>query len=505
MKKFALISVSDKTNIIEFAKELLSNNYNLLATGKTAQLLKDNSCQCIEIENFTNFPEIFDGRVKTLNPKIFGGILLRRENQKDLIEAKNNEIEPIDIVCVNLYPFEKVSLIENISEDELIENIDIGGPSLVRAAAKNCKYVSVLTDPNQYEKFIFNLNQNNINEAYKRELALAAFSHTAKYDTTIIETLEKKYNYDQNTFRINTSLEKKLRYGENPHQSGKIFGKFSEYFELIHGKEISYNNVLDIVASVELIEELEKNSCAIIKHNNPCGVSSMSNNYDSYTKALACDPVSAFGGIVAFNSEVDEKLAEKLNEIFLEVVIAPAFTDSALNLLKKKKERRIIKQIESVKKNKINFRSIPGGVLVQDADYIDKDFDNLKIVTDKKPTEKELADLRFAWIVCKNVKSNTIVFAKDNSTIGIGAGQVSRIDSAKIGAMKAKEFGFDLDNSVAASDAFFPFADGLLELIKNGISAVIQPGGSVRDNEVIEAANKNNITMVFTGIRHFKH
>ncbi len=505
MKKFALISVSDKSSIVAFANELLKLNYEIIATGKTAQLLKTSEINCFEVSELTKFPEIFDGRVKTLHPKIFGGILFRRDNQKDLIEKEENEIFEIDIVCVNLYPFEKISQIKDSTLDELVENIDIGGPSLIRAAAKNYKFVSVLTNPYQYESFIEELKSGKISDDTKKHLAVEAFNYTSLYDTIIVNKLEEKFNQKCDCIRINLPLEKKLRYGENPHQTASIFGNFFEYFDILHGKELSHNNILDLIAGVDLIEELEENSCTIIKHNNPAGVASYKNNYDSYIKALSCDPVSAFGGIVVFNSLVDEKLATKLNEIFLEIIVAPNFTEEALAILRKKRDRRLVKQNKKIYDRKISFRSIPGGIIQQDLDLISNDFSDLKIVTEKKPSEEEIEELKFAWIVSKHVKSNAIVFTKDKMTIGIGAGQVSRIDSVKIASMKAKEFNFDLNDAVAASDAFFPFADGVLEIAKCGIKSIIQPGGSVRDNEAIEAANENNISMVFTGKRHFKH
>lgn len=503
--KFALISVSDKSNIESFASELIKLNYDIIATGKTAHLLNSSGIKCFEVSDITKFPEIFDGRVKTLHPKIFGGILFRRNNEKDLNEKVENDILEIDIVCVNLYPFEKVAENKNSSLDELIENIDIGGPSLIRAAAKNYKFVSVLTNPEQYESFLKELKSGKISDDTKKKLAVEAFNYTSLYDTIIVNKLEEKFDKNCERIRINLPLEKKLRYGENPHQSASIYGNFAEYFDVLHGKELSHNNILDLIAGVDLIEELAENSCAIIKHNNPAGVASYENNYDSYLKALSCDPVSAFGGIVIFNSTVEEKLASKLNEIFLEIIVAPDFTEEALVILRKKRDRRLVKQIKKISDRKVSFRSIPGGIIQQDLDLISDDFSNLKIVTEKKPTEKEIEELKFAWVVSKHVKSNAIVFTKNKMTVGIGAGQVSRIDSVKIAGMKANEFNFDLSDAVAASDAFFPFADGVLEIAKYRIKAIIQPGGSVRDNEAIEAANKNNISMIFTGKRHFKH
>lgn len=507
MKKFALLSVSNKLKIRELANALISEDYKIIATGNTAKLLFSANIEVIEISSLTGFPEILDGRVKTLHPKIFGGVLYRRDNKNDLNQVKQFDINPIDIVCVNLYPFVETIKKPNVTLEECIENIDIGGPSLIRAAAKNHQYVSVLTNPDQYDSFIEELKKGEVSLTTKRALAVEAYSHTANYDTHIANFLETKFELPKSYFRINYKKDKDLRYGENPHQKAAIFGDFKSYFDVFHGKEISYNNILDLIAAVELTEDLGRNSCAIIKHNNPAGAAIGNNAVDAYIKALRCDPVSAFGGIVATSFVIDESLAEKLNEIFLEIVCAPEFTEGAISILLKKKDRRLIKQLKSLSHSpsKMNYKNIPGGVLVQDSDSIDLIDDKLKIVTDKKPTSTQMEDLKFAWIVAKHTKSNAIVFAKDKAALGVGAGQMSRLDSVKIAAMKAKEHGLDLTNSVAASDAFFPFTDGLLEIIKCGTVSVIQPGGSVRDNEVINAANQNKISMVFTGLRHFKH
>lgn len=505
VKKYAIISVSDKTNLIEFAKGITGAGYSILASGGTAKVLVENNIECREVTELTGFPEVFDGRVKTLHPKIFGGILYRRENEKDKKEAADNGIETIDIVCVNLYPFAKTAARKDATEDELIENIDIGGPSLIRAAAKNNNYVSVLTDPAQYNDFLEALSAEKVDEQMRKHLAVAAFSHTAEYDTLIANTLEQRFDVEPSAVRLNYKTVMEMRYGENPHQKAFLYGNFFDYFEKLHGKELSYNNILDLVAAVELNESLGKFGCSIIKHQNPCGAAIGSSTLDAYNKALSCDPVSAFGGIVVFNETVDIETAEKVHPLFLEVLSAPGYTDEALALLMKKKNRRLLKQLKTVTEPVMQYKSIPGGILAQDADMLQDDFSELKTVTKREPTEKELEDLHFAWLVAKHVKSNAIVYVKDRMAIGSGGGQVSRIDSVKIGAMKAKAFGFDLKGSVVASDAFFPFPDGVEELAENGATAVIQPGGSVRDEEVIEAADKFNISMVFTGKRHFKH
>jgi len=505
LKKFALLSVSDKTNIVSLALALSKHDYEIIATGKTAKVISDSGLKVIEISSITNFPEIFDGRVKTLHPKIFGGILFRRENEQDKIEAFQNSIEPIDIVCVNLYPFVKVAENPNSNLETAIENIDIGGPSLIRASAKNYQYVSILTNPNQYESFIQELHEGEIKLDTRKKLAVEAFSHTAYYDTYIANYLENKLDVFPKYFRLNFPLQKRLRYGENPHQNAAIFGNFEEYFEVFHGKEISHNNILDLVAAVQLVEDLGTNSCTIIKHMNPAGASALQNSLDSYTHALKCDPVSAFGGIVAINGRIDVDLAEKLNEIFLEIVCATDFTPESIKILTKKKDRRLVRQKKPISHEKISYRNIPGGILVQDADRATLEKDEMNFVTDIKPDQNQLDDLIFAWSVAKHTKSNAIIFAKHKSTLGIGAGQMSRLDSSRIAAQKAHQQGLDLKGSVAASDAFFPFADGLLEIINCGATSVIQPGGSIRDSEVIQAANQNKISMIFTGIRHFKH
>jgi phosphoribosylaminoimidazolecarboxamide formyltransferase/IMP cyclohydrolase len=505
LKKLALISVSDKTKIVEFAIGLVKNGYQIIATGNTAKVLSENKIVVSEISSITGFPEVFDGRVKTLHPKIFGGILFRRDNESDVKQAIENTVEAIDIVCVNLYPFVKTVANPKSTLEEIIENIDIGGPSLVRASAKNYKFVSILTNPEQYDSFLDELNTGSISEETRKQLAVAAYSHTANYDTHIANYLENKFSIPRTHIRINEELSQSLRYGENPHQGAGIFGNFKEYFSVFHGKEISYNNILDLVAAVELCEDLGETSCTIIKHNNPAGAAIGKNPMEAYIRALKCDPVSSFGGIVAFNKIVDIETATELNKIFLEIISAPAFSDGALEILKKKKDRRLVIQKKSILNERITFRSIPGGVLAQDFDSVSLNESELKVVTDNIPSKEELEDLKFAWKIAKHTKSNAIVYVKDKATLGVGAGQMSRIDSAKIAVMKAKEHGLDLTGSVAASDAFFPFADGLIEIIKCGAVSVIQPGGSVRDQEVIDAANQNKISMVFTGIRHFKH
>jgi phosphoribosylaminoimidazolecarboxamide formyltransferase / IMP cyclohydrolase len=505
VKKFAAVSVSDKTNIIEFTRELNQLGYQIIATGNTFKLLNENKIDCIEVRDYTGFPEIFSGRVKTLHPKIFGGILMRRQNLQDQKEAEQNNIYPIDIVCVNLYPFPQVVNRADISFEEKIENIDIGGPSLIRASAKNFEHISVLTNPSQYSGFINELKAGNVSIETRKKLAYEAFNYTSYYDTLIANYLEKEFGQPKEAIRLNFKASFDLRYGENPHQKAYLFGDFDSYFDILHGKELSYNNLVDLSAAVDLVHDIKENACVIIKHTNPCGAATGKNALEAYERALSCDPVSAYGGIVAFNNEVDDKLAEKLNEIFLEIVVAPSYTEKAVELLKTKKNRRVVKIKKIAEADQLQVKSIPGGLLVQDRDNSCLDNADIKLVTNKKYTESEFEDLKFAWIICKHTKSNSIVFVKDKKAIGVGAGQMSRVDSTKIAASKARQFGHDLKNAVAASDAYFPFADGLLEIISNGITAVVQPGGSVRDEEVIAAANENNISMIFTGIRNFKH
>ncbi len=400
MKKLALLSVSDKKGIVELAKDLVELDYQIIATGNTAKMISNSGIEVTEISSLTGFPEIFEGRVKTLNPKIFGGILFRRDNEEDKKEAEQNEITPIDIVCVNLYPFVKTTENPNSTLDDIIENIDIGGPSLIRASAKNYKFVSVLTNPEQYSEFVKQLKEDKITEETRKNLAVEAFSHTANYDTHIANYLEKKFEIEPNYFRVNYKKETSLRYGENPHQNGYIFGKFSDYFEVFHGKELSYNNILDLIAAVELVEDLGKNSCTIIKHQNPAGAAKGTDSYDAYVKALKCDPVSAFGGIVTFTSIVDEKIAEKLNEIFLEIISAPEYTEGAIEILKKKKNRRLLKQLKSVRADGMNFRNIPGGVIVQDADRLGLIENDIKTATDKTTNKRRIGRFVFCMDSC---------------------------------------------------------------------------------------------------------
>ncbi len=507
MKKLALISVSDKSGLVPFAENLIKAGYEIISTGNTARTLKQNFIDCAEISSFTDSPEIFSGRVKTLHPRVFGGILMRRDNGKDLKEAEENDIIPIDIVCVNLYPFPKVVNRSDIKLEAKIENIDIGGPSLIRASAKNYNYISVLTDPSQYDLFISELmSDSGITTETRKKLAADAFDHTAMYDTLIANFFEKEFELSPTALRIHSPHSRTLRYGENPHQKASIYGSFDQKFKVFHGKELSYNNIIDLVAAVDVVQELPANSCAIIKHTNPCGAAKGKDLVEAYEKALSSDPVSAFGGIVSVNGEINAKLAEKLNEIFLEIIVAPSFTDEAVELLVKKKNRRLVKILDDGSvKDEVMVKNIPGGYIVQDKDNSRASDLKLTTVTNKKCPESVMKDLKFAWVICKHVKSNAIVLVKDRKIIGVGAGQMSRLDSAKIAISKAKEFGHTVKGSAAASDAYFPFPDGIETLADEGVNSVVQPGGSVRDQLVIDAANERNISMVFSGIRNFKH
>jgi len=505
LKKIALLSVSDKTGIVDLAEKLIGFGYEILATGGTAKLIGDAGIKYTGVEEFASFPEIFSGRVKTLQPKIFGGILMRRNDKSDQKEAEINNISPIDIVCVNLYPFPKVVKRSDISLDEKIENIDIGGPSLIRASAKNYKFVSVLTNPNQYDEFISELSQGEIKLETREKLASIAFAYTSFYDTIIADYFEKEFKLNKSAIRINIPIKNALRYGENPHQKAFIAGDFYDYFDILHGKELSYNNIIDLMAAVDLVNELDPISCAIIKHTNAAGAATGANVGEAYDKALSGDPVSAFGGIVAFNTQVDVATAIKLNDIFLEIIVAPGFDDEALEILKKKKNRRLLKSLKNDDENKYLIKNIPGGIIAQTMDDSKSSDLKLEVVTELKPDEKQLEDLKFAWTICKHTKSNAIIYVKDKKLLGAGAGQMSRLDSSKIAVMKAVEHKHDLTGAVAASDAFFPFADGLLAIADSGIKAIIQPGGSVRDDEVIAAANDKKMSMIFTGIRNFKH
>ncbi len=508
--KRAIISVSDKTGIVEFAKQLESLGVLLYSTGGTAELLKRNSITVKSISELTSFPEILDGRVKTLHPIIHAGILADLGKSEHIRQLNEHSIESIDLLVVNLYPFEIVYFNDNATHEELIENIDIGGPAMLRAAAKNYKWTAPVVNPDKYDEVIKLLksNGNTLPESFRAVLAGEVFSLTSYYDSLIAQYLNKYNKIDvPDKLTIPVNKEYDLRYGENPHQKAALLGRFGKVFSKIHGKELSFNNILDINAASKLIVEFDEPTVAIIKHTNPCGVGTADNLADAYKKAFATDTVSPFGGIIAVNRRIDIGAALKMHDIFTEVIIAPDFTYDAIELLTRKKDRRLVKaDLNSIPDYMgADVRSVVGGFLIQDEDIELIDDSKMQVVTTRKPTDSEYKALLFAWKICKHVKSNAIVYCIDDRTLGIGAGQMSRVDSSRIAVEKAKLMGLNLSGSVVASDAFFPFADGLLEAVKAGATAVIQPGGSIRDEEVIKTADENDISMIFTGMRHFKH
>jgi phosphoribosylaminoimidazolecarboxamide formyltransferase/IMP cyclohydrolase len=553
----ALISVSDKTGIVDFAHELQTFNVAIISTGGTAKLLREAGIDVRDVSDVTGFPEMMDGRVKTLHPRVHGGLLGIRDNPNHQQSMHEHGIEPIDMVVVNLYPFEETSARQGVTLEEAIEQIDIGGPAMIRSAAKNYKDVAVITSPDLYRQIRTELilDDGALTLATREQMARLAFMRTAIYDSAIFPYLSANLEGARNSqlyppipdllgpmqtymnlfssamkaltnqpFPVTPdeqfedhcrlSLDKlaNLRYGENPHQSAALYeikdrttaigtGGIAQA-EQLSGKEMSFNNYVDADAAWQLVCEFEELACAIIKHTNPAGAALGINAGDAYRKALACDPVSAFGGIVAFNQRVDEAAARAVTEIFVEVMIAPDYHPAALEVLKGKRNLRVLKAGESTAGDGMEYKQISGGMLVQTRDTHRLKREDLKVVTKREPTEDELRDLFFAWTVCKHTKSNAIVYARDAQTVGVGAGQMSRVDSVKLGAMRAQ---LPIKGSVLASDAFFPFRDGIDEAAKHGITAVIQPGGSLRDVEAITACDENNIAMVFTGVRHFKH
>ena len=511
----ALISVSDKDKLIPFAKELDQNKVEIISTGGTYNYLSTNKISAIEISNITNFPEIMDGRVKTLHPKIHGGILGRKKIDDEIMDQ--HDIEKINLLAVNLYPFKETIKKPDISINEAIENIDIGGPAMIRAAAKNHENVVVLVDPSDYEDFIEKYEHNQITIEYRQYLAAKAFGHTASYDAAINQYFNKeilKITYpDQLIYSGN--IQSKLRYGENPHQTAAFYKDDMSSNERnlassrkIQGKDLSYNNIADGAAAYECVNQFSSPACVIVKHANPCGVALDDSIKKAYMRAFSTDPTSAFGGIIAFNRPLDGETAKLIIEKqFVEVIIAPEISSEAETILNKKQDVRVLEtgKFFDSDKDDYDLKKVSGGLLIQSADDGKISESDLKIVTQKKPSKKEISDMLFAWRVGKYVKSNAILFCKDNMTIGIGAGQMSRVYSARIAAIKAADEDLDISNSVMSSDAFFPFRDGIDAVASYGISAIIQPGGSIRDDEVIAAANENNIAMVFTGMRHFRH
>lgn len=498
----ALISVYHKDGLEIIVRTLEKHNVKIYSTGGTWEFINNLGIDAIKVEDITGYPSIFDGRVKTLHPKVFGGILFVRDNETHQNEVETYEIPNFDLVIVDLYPFEE-TVKNSTDETEIIEKIDIGGISLIRAAAKNFNDVLVVSNRSQYQELYSLLEENACYSSLenRKKFALESFGISSAYDTAIFNWFDNN-NYSE--FKVSEKSSTILRYGENPHQKAKYFGDLSAMFEQLHGKEISYNNILDIDAAVNLISEFEETTCAILKHNNACGIASRPTLGDAWDAALEADPVSAFGGIIITNQIVDQLTAEKINKIFFEVIIAPDYTKTALEILKQKKNRIILIQKYRELKEK-TYRSVLNGVLVQDRDAKIETEDDFNFITNLRPNEAQIADLLFANKVVKNTKSNAIVLVKNQQLLASGTGQTSRVDALKQAITKARSFDFDLQGAVMASDAFFPFSDSVEIAHEAGINAVIQPGGSIRDDETIEFCNKNNIAMVFTGIRHFKH
>ena len=492
----ALVSVSDKTGLVEFVRKLRALGIEILSTGGTARALREADIPVTDVSDYTGFPEMMDGRVKTLHPKIHGGLLFIRGNPEHEAAAAAHKIQPIDMVVVNLYPFEHTPS---------IEKIDIGGPSMLRSAAKNHASVTVVVDPADYPHVLRDLKEHDGNtcEKFRLKLAMKVFEATARYDAAIADYLRAQRGKTDlpETFQISLQKAQDLRYGENPHQRAAFYGK---PFEQLHGKELSYNNILDLTAAADLVAEFDEPTVAIIKHTNPCGVGSAGTLREAWQLAYETDRQAPFGGIIAVNRPLDAGVAKEISEIFSEVIIAPDFQPEALSILQKKKNLRLIRQF-SVLGSQFSVRSVTGGFLLQDRDARLVSAADLRVVTKREPTQAERHAMLFAWRVVKHVKSNAIVFAIEGRTLGIGAGQMSRVDSSKLAIWKSKEAGLDLRGSVVASDAFFPFADGVIAAAEAGSTAVIQPGGSVRDAEVIAAADERKLAMVFTGIRHFRH
>ena len=515
MEKLALLSVSDKHGLVDFATALVKKHgYRLLSTGGTAKLLAERGLPVTEVSQHTGSPEIMEGRVKTLHPKIHGGLLARRDKPEHLAQAAEHGIALIDLVVVNLYPFEQTVAKPGVHFEEAIENIDIGGPSMLRSVAKNHESVTVVCDPADYDAVLTALDQPAGLAALRRKLALKVFQRTSGYDAAIASYLAAQADAPDlaalagfpEKLTLSWTKAQALRYGENPHQQAALYGTFHEHYQQLQGKELSYNNILDITSATYLIGEFERPTVAILKHTNPCGVASADSLGAAWEQAYATDKQAPFGGIIIVNQTLDGALAKTIAEIFTEVIIAPRFSDDALQVFGKKKNLRLMAARQGIGADSLQeIRSVVGGVLVQDRDRTLGNVNEFKVVTKRQPTPEEWAGMLFAWKICKHVKSNAIVYARGEHTLGVGAGQMARVDSSRIAVWKAKEAGLDLHGSVVASEALFPFADGLIAAAEAGATAAIQPGGSVRDDEVIKAADERGMTMVFTGIRHFKH
>ncbi|MES2076111.1 MAG: bifunctional phosphoribosylaminoimidazolecarboxamide formyltransferase/IMP cyclohydrolase [Pseudomonadota bacterium] len=523
MIKQALISVSDKTGVLDFARALAAMGVNILSTGGTAKLLADNGVAVTEVADYTGFPEMLDGRVKTLHPMVHGGILARRDFPEHMAKLEEHKIPTIDMVVVNLYPFQATVAKDSCTLEDAIENIDIGGPAMLRSAAKNHKDVVVICDPADYSVVLGEIKAGAVGYDTRFKLATKVYAHTAQYDGAIANYLTSLGADKQHATRaqypqtLNVAFEKvqDMRYGENPHQSAAFYrdlqvteGALGNYRQL-QGKELSYNNIADADAAWECVKSMggfdQSAACVIVKHANPCGVALGANAADAYSRALKTDPTSAFGGIIAFNVEVDGAAATELAKLFVEVLIAPSFSAEAKQILSAKQNVRLLEIPLGNGVNAMDFKRVGGGLLVQSADSKNVLLGDLKVVTKLQPTQQQLQDLMFAWRVAKYVKSNAIVFCGGNMTLGVGAGQMSRIDSARIASIKAQNAGLSLTGSVVASDAFFPFRDGLDVVVDAGANCVIQPGGSMRDQEVIDAADERGVVMLYTGTRHFRH
>ncbi len=520
--KRALISVSDKTGILEFASGLHKHRIEIISTGGTARLLRESGIPVTDVSDITGFPECLDGRVKTLHPKIHGGLLARPGNREHAETLKEMEIKPIQLVVVNLYPFEEAIATRPDDTEHAIENIDIGGPAMVRASAKNLENVCIVTHPDQYVKILGEIDRNNgsISAAIRASFAVRAFLLTASYDlaisTYMSDEIEKAFEDARDlalepeisqSLYLKAPLFKKLRYGENPHQPGAVYGDPGSYIDSFHGKELSYNNYLDMDAALQLGADFSDSTqalCGIFKHSLPCGAALADSPLEAWEKAFSTDTISPFGGIILFNRPVDIETAESVDKIFSEIILAPDYSADALELLSRKSNRRLIRIRKWPDGSVPQIRSTVGGYLWQHSDTGFRR-ESHKVVTQVKPDRKQQATLEFAWIVAKHVKSNAIVYAKDLQTAGVGTGQPNRVDSSRIAAQKAEQFGHNLRGSVVASDAFFPFADGVEEAARAGATAVIQPGGSIRDDEVIKKADELGIAMIFTGVRHFRH
>jgi phosphoribosylaminoimidazolecarboxamide formyltransferase/IMP cyclohydrolase len=515
MEKLALLSVSDKRGLVDFATVLVrTHGYRILSTGGTAKLLAEAGLPVTEVSAHTGFPEIMEGRVKTLHPKIHGGLLCRHDKPGHLAEAAANGIALIDLVVVNLYPFESTVAKPQVEFEEAVENIDIGGPSMLRSAAKNHESVTVVCDPADYPAVLAALGRPAELGTLRRRLALKVFQRTAAYDGAIARYLEAQAAEPDldalagfpAAWSLTLKKAQGLRYGENPHQKAALYGSFHEHFEQLQGKELSYNNILDITSATYLIGEFERPTLAILKHTNPCGVASADTLVAAWHAAFATDRQAPFGGIIVVNRTLDRALAEQIKEIFTEVIIAPRFSDEALAVFAKKKNLRLMVAKQGVGAEALQeVRSVVGGVLVQDRDRMLGDVAAFKVVTRRQPTTDEWTAMLFGWKVCKHVKSNAIVYCRGEQTLGVGAGQMARVDSSRIAVWKAGEARLDLTGSVVVSEALFPFPDGLIAAAEAGAVAAIQPGGSVRDEEVIKAADERGLAMVFTGVRHFRH